>query len=1039
MDLRVAGADADAFARAFEASSAFDGSLTSARAMNAFARETIERALRRASSRERGREDGGGDGDDAASTRSGDEASTATRVETEDVGEDSSQPPPPPTTTTTMGTFASDPVDALLARARVDSESDAESSDEEAGTSTATVKGRVGAPPTAEETHERWTAKKRRVHAARSGRGTIQVSMTFEIISTRAKGEAGVEARLAELENTTAGMTAQTHRISQQEYVTRLRRLNDDIATAWLKEDRVNALKLSVKVAKLLSDTNVGKFYPVLFILVTEVIETMGRLVYDRISRKAEETLETGEARRLPENFKASDVRLLAKNTCKNWFYKVATIRDMIPRMYMELALFKCYRFLHDGPPVAQVQRLLRMTRGIGDPLAAAYMRMYIAKCALECGCETSDNGQTLEILKEFMPSYVSVLDEKADDDPATTYVFRLGLRRAEYSELMDPAMEWLIECCAHNPNPSLLHKVLYMGGETPPVPFLRAVFRSLSPTIFKENAFKLISLVSASATSDEEETLERLENMADCYALIAQKFNDVAPHENERLEILGEVWKVAQKWNRIEPYLRVAEAFLRYVVAYLSRAEMETLMKDVARHVHAALTEEREGESNAEAPTLSSDAMSRVERMLRAVTERYEDVDDVISLKWYMYLGEILRGDAKVKFSAGLLRCAEKKGIITDPVCLEALLEAAKTCNDDIDGMSTDAARADTESLVVRFINSVDFGSDFEAHLNFLVSARSAFANLDLVQEVLVYRAIALVVGVYDRVGGEHTARTKSFVNACTAYCQVTIPSVRGVDVRLRLFTLTARAAIAHGLVQQVDGLIRSAVTDAQESGGESAVGGWMDLPTDRADAEMLEFARACGSLLVVTPGNLEKGAFLVFRGLLKVVEDFDWAPESANQARAYVSMIPLITAMAQPKLPYKIEGVQSNDVLFAGETAYVEEATELAHELLQRAVDLAGAEPTDADGNGDEHEDQDEEEAHKKSHGEDVARVNLELASVIAMTCKPSPEMFALTDGVVERARRRLPPSVVDPIASRALDLLRPTSGNNTDDMET
>ena len=91
------------------------------------------------------------------------------------------------------------------------------------------------------------------------------------------------------------------------------------------------------------------------------------------------------------------------------------------------------------------------------------------------------------------------------------------------------------------------------------------------------------------------------------------------------------------------------------------------------------------------------------------------------------MYLGEILRGDAKVKFCAALLQCAEKKRTITDPVCLDALLEAAKTCNDDIDGMSSDAARADTESLVVRFINSVDFGSDFEAHLNFLVSARTS------------------------------------------------------------------------------------------------------------------------------------------------------------------------------------------------------------------------------------------------------------------------------------------------------------------------
>ena len=45
MDLRVVGADADAFARAFEDSSAFDRTMTSARAMNAFARETIDEAL----------------------------------------------------------------------------------------------------------------------------------------------------------------------------------------------------------------------------------------------------------------------------------------------------------------------------------------------------------------------------------------------------------------------------------------------------------------------------------------------------------------------------------------------------------------------------------------------------------------------------------------------------------------------------------------------------------------------------------------------------------------------------------------------------------------------------------------------------------------------------------------------------------------------------------------------------------------------------------------------------------------------------------
>jgi hypothetical protein len=153
-----------------------------------------------------------------------------------------------------------------------------------------------------------------------------------------------------------------------------------------------------------------------------------------------------------------------------------------------------------------------------------------------------------------------------------------------------------------------------------------------------------------------------------------------------------------------------------------------------------------------------------------------------------------------------------------------------------------------------------------------------------------------------------------------------------------------------------------------------------------------------------------------------MKVVEDFDWEPSSADEVRAYVSLIPMITAMAQETIPFKIDGLQSNDVLFAGEEAYVEEATELAHELIQRATDLAGNESSLADDDGED----DQAETTHKSRAREFARVNLELAEVIAMTCKPSPEMLALAAGVVDRARRLLPPDVVDPVAAYVHRLL-------------
>ena len=115
------------------------------------------------------------------------------------------------------------------------------------------------------------------------------------------------------------------------------------------------------------------------------------------------------------------------------------------------------------------------------------------------------------------------------------------------------------------------------------------------------------------------------------------------------------------------------------------------------------------------------------------------------------------------------------------------------------------------------------------------------------------------------------------------------------------------------------------------------------------------------------------------------------------------------MVTAMAQPSLPYKIKGLQSNDVLFANEAAYIEEATELVHELVQTATDLAGDDPlVGVDG-----------AAHDGAAVEvavNLAAANLELARCIALTCKPSSEMLALARGVVDRARKYLPASDID-----------------------
>lgn len=75
------------------------------------------------------------------------------------------------------------------------------------------------------------------------------------------------------------------------------------------------------------------------FILVLFYVDFFsGRLVFERIRDKSASVLSGSKTvRALPENFTSEEVPESAKETCRNWFYKVASIRELIPRLYLFL------------------------------------------------------------------------------------------------------------------------------------------------------------------------------------------------------------------------------------------------------------------------------------------------------------------------------------------------------------------------------------------------------------------------------------------------------------------------------------------------------------------------------------------------------------------------------------------------------------------------------------------------------------------------------------------------------------------------------
>lgn len=77
--------------------------------------------------------------------------------------------------------------------------------------------------------------------------------------------------------------------LTQQEYIGKINQLNSELIAAWKTDQRVKSLKIAIQCSKFLSDaTSVMQFYPSKFVLVTDILDIFGKLVFERLKSKSE-------------------------------------------------------------------------------------------------------------------------------------------------------------------------------------------------------------------------------------------------------------------------------------------------------------------------------------------------------------------------------------------------------------------------------------------------------------------------------------------------------------------------------------------------------------------------------------------------------------------------------------------------------------------------------------------------------------------------------------------------------------------------------
>lgn len=721
-----------------------------------------------------------------------------------------------------------------------------------------------------------------------------------------------VQHRLEQLDQFEEG-SQKKFNLSQVEYVRRIDQLNKELVMAWNSEQRVKALKISIQCAKMLSDTDVLQFYPSKFVLITDILDIFGKLVFERLRNKSN-YIKPGckEPTALPVDFSSDMVPECAKETCRNWFYKIASIRELVPRIFVEMAILKSYSFLTSSEYSAALMRLTHMIRGIGNPLVSIYARCYLCRVGVTVTTPGKNNKFLLENFNDFLDLYKHLFTRQIH--------IELTKQKMEYSSyltLYSPALDYMLQLIVADASDAILMQILARcEQQNNKFLLLNTIMAGFKPSYISMRALQFIEVITQKSNGEEFPGYVLLRTLGACVTTCP-------PSVIDRKQILNIAWYHISKIKNPEHYIKCADVWVLFAVQHFMNYEGEfnNILGDIIKHMSM------EGVRENFYPELKS--------IIEKIVESTQDIEAFLIMDNFLPFIDLFQQE-KYRSDVCKIILSEynNDSITSDSIIINTIMFLCGVLHDSINSMSIDDDIRQISEIICGIIRKVDYGQNFEEQLAFYVEARGLFYNLSPVLVQLVHCVNHLSVKVRTIVKGRHTRKTGSFVKACAAYSFITIPSIPSTRTRLEMYLMSGRVALFSNCLGQADVSFKTAISIIPEL---------LEIEEGVTPNEqfLISYLKQFLSTLLVVPDSPEKGVLHLTRVLLNAIKRYRWEHKN-NLFEMYLSVLDMLSTMVQETYPYYVDKVESNDTFYGSEPKFIMEVNKVNSIILQELLGI-------------------------------------------------------------------------------------------------